>query len=46
MKRKSNWQLYIQYLKEWAKNHKDEWYEGCSPACYEEFLDNDIEDYL
>lgn len=37
----TNWQKYIKYLQEWALNHRGEQYEGCSPACYDEFCDDD-----
>ena len=37
----TNWQKYIKYLNEWALNHRGEQYEGCSPACYDEFCDDD-----
>lgn len=38
----TNWQKYIKYLNEWALNHRGEQYEGCSPACYDEFCDNEL----
>lgn len=38
----TDWQKYIEYLLNWAKDHKDEVFEGCSPACYDEFCDNDL----
>lgn len=47
MERTANdWERYIQYLISWAKDHKDEEYKGMSPACYDEFLENDDEDCL
>ena len=39
------WEQYIRYLKEWANEHSDDCYEGMSPACYEEWLDNENEEY-
>lgn len=38
------WNNYIEYLKDWANQHSDEMCEGMSPACYEEFLDNEYEE--
>lgn len=37
----SNWAKYIAYLKDWAEAHKDERYEGMSPAGYDEWQDNE-----
>lgn len=39
-----NWNNYIQYLKDWARQHEDIENEGMSPVCYEEFLDNENEE--
>ena len=39
----SYWQRYIAYLKEWAETHSDEAFAGMSPACYDEWLDNEGE---
>ena len=43
MSKVSNWNNYIEYLKDWATQHQEEANEGMSPACYEEFLDNEME---
>lgn len=40
----TDWQKYIKYLKNWAKEHSGEEFEGMSPACYDEFCDNELED--
>ena len=37
----SYWQRYIAYLKEWAETHSNERFAGMSPACYDEWLDNE-----
>lgn len=37
----NNWNNYIEYLKVWAEQHKAKEYEGMSPDCYDEFLDNE-----
>lgn len=37
------WKRYIKYLKMWSLDHQDDCYEGMSPACYDEFCDNDDE---
>lgn len=37
----SYWQRYIAYLKEWAETHSGEEFAGMSPACYDEWLDNE-----
>ena len=39
----SRHERYINYLMNWAIEHNDEAYEGCSPASFDEFEDN--EDY-
>lgn len=39
---KSNWELYIEYLKLWASDHEDGVFEGMSPAGFDEFCENDI----
>lgn len=44
MSRVSHWNNYIEYLKDWATQHIEEENEGMSPACYEEFLDNEYEE--
>lgn len=38
-----HWSNYIEYLKDWARQHEEEEYKGMSPACYDEFLDNEEE---
>ena len=42
----SNWNNYIEYLKDWARQHEEIENEGMSPACYEEFLENESEEQL
>lgn len=37
------WTLYIAYIIDWAINHKDTKYEGMSPACYDEWCNNEYE---
>jgi hypothetical protein len=37
------WTQYINYLIDWANTHKDIKYEGMSPACYDEWCDNEYE---
>lgn len=37
----NNWAKYIAYLKSWIEAHKDEEYEGMSPAEYNEWRDNE-----
>ena len=29
---------YCQYLMDWAESHSDSGYEGCTPACFDEWL--------
>lgn len=41
----SKHERYINYLINWAINHNDEAYEGCSPAGFDEWLDNEDTDY-
>lgn len=41
---KTNWDKYIEYLKRWAETHSDNEFEGMSPVCYDEFLDNEEEE--
>lgn len=36
-----NWKRYLKYLRKWAKDHKDKACYGMSPACYDEWLDNE-----
>lgn len=40
----SNWDNYISYLHEWAREHSDEVYAGMSPACYDEWQDCENEE--
>lgn len=37
------WQQYIDYLRGWAKGHENPAFAGSSPACYDEWLDNEYE---
>lgn len=41
--RKEQWTRYIKYLMLWANDHDNYCYEGMSPACYDEFCENDDE---
>lgn len=41
----SKHERYINYLINWAIDHNDEAYEGCSPAGFDEWLDNEDADY-
>ena len=41
----SKHERYINYLINWAIDHNDEAYEGCSPAGFDEWLDNEDSDY-
>ena len=38
------WLSYLTYLKKWADEHKDMEFFGQSPACYDEWLDNEAGD--
>lgn len=40
----SKHERYISYLINWAIDHNDEAYEGCSPVCFDEWLDNEAEE--
>lgn len=40
---KETWFAYCQYLRDWADSHAGAGFEGCSPSCYDEFLDCDYE---
>lgn len=40
----SRHERYINYLMNWAIEHNDETYEGCSPASFDEFEDNEDEE--
>ena len=35
------WNGYIKYLQEWAKESADSKFYGMSPACFDEWLDNE-----
>lgn len=37
----SKWQQYISYLQNWANDHESLMFAGNSPACYDEWLDNE-----
>ncbi len=39
----TQWERYLKYLMLWTLEHQEEYYEGMSPACYNEFCDNDDE---
>jgi hypothetical protein len=39
----TQWERYLKYLMMWTLDHQNEYYEGMSPACYDEFCDNDDE---
>ena len=41
----SKHERYINYLINWAIDHNDEAYEGCSPAGFDKWLDNEDADY-
>lgn len=36
-----DWSKYISYLKQWADDHQDPTFAGMSPACYDEWNDNE-----
>lgn len=38
---KEKWNKYLNYLSKWAIDHKDVTYYGSSPACFDEFVDNE-----
>lgn len=38
------WNEYIEYLQMWACEHKSPAFAGNSPACYDEWLDNECEE--
>lgn len=41
---KARWQRYLKYLTLWVLDHQGSEYEQMSPACYDEFCDNDDQD--
>ena len=38
-----SWSRYIDYLYEWTDTHASAEFKGMSPACYDEWFDNDRE---
>ena len=40
---KTEWQRYLKYLLLWTVTHQEEECKGMSPACFDEFCDNDDE---
>ena len=40
------WNEYIDYLRNWAETHSDETFAGMSPACFDEWRDNECEDWI
>lgn len=40
----ANWNNYVEYLKDWANQHADPANMRMSPACFEEFMDNEEEE--
>lgn len=36
------WKAYLNYLVEWAFNHQDDEFAGMTPACYDEFCENEL----
>lgn len=40
----NQWDRYLEYLKNWAETHSEIGCEGMSPACYDEFCENDDEE--
>lgn len=36
------WKAYLNYLVEWAFNHQDDEFTGMTPACYDEFCENEL----
>ena len=39
----TQWEKYIEYLKQWVEDHKEESFEGMSPACFDEWEENEEE---
>ena len=37
----SKWQRYLNYLADWVFDHIDEKFSGMSPACFDEWKDNE-----
>ena len=42
----NHWNEYIDYLRNWAETHSDETFAGMSPACFDEWRDNECEDWI
>lgn len=40
----NQWDRYLEYLKNWVETHSEIGCEGMSPACYDEFCENDDEE--
>ena len=40
----STHERYLNYLMSWIADHYDEAFKGCSPACLDEWLDNEYEE--
>lgn len=38
------WQRYTNYLIEWAISHKEEAFAGMTPACFDEWLENEYKE--
>ena len=38
------WNKYLEYLNEWAKSHSSIEFYGMSPACFDEWCDNEAEE--
>ena len=36
-----DWKQYLDYLREWANSHAGNEHKGMSPACYDEWYDNE-----
>lgn len=39
----NRWQQYINYLRNWVNDHESPMFSESSPACYDEWLDNEYE---
>ena len=37
----NRWQAYLNYLVEWVFNHQGDEFAGMTPACYDEFCENE-----
>jgi len=38
------WNKYIQYLHDWAESHSEHTFAGMTPACYDEWYDNEYQE--